>query len=251
MQKKKQVSDFPTNSSNSPAQASCGALPPWVDLLAGTGTWADIILPVLKTQSGENLHRFLAAEPAFYPARDNLFAALRLTPLENVRVVILGQDPYHGVGQAHGLSFSVSDGIKIPPSLRNIYKEISASYGTPAPASGNLTRWAQQGVLLLNTVLSVRPENAASHQGQGWEAVTDAIISSVNDLCDHVVFMLWGSHAQKKKSLLDGKKHLVLEAPHPSPLSAHRGFLGCGHFTQASAYLERMGRAPIDWAQPS
>ena len=247
MQKKKQVSDLPTNSYNSPAQASCGELPAWADLLSGAPSWRDVLLPVLASPQGQNLHRFLSNESAFYPARENLFAALRLTPLENVRVVILGQDPYHGVGQAHGLSFSVPDGVKPPPSLRNIYKEIAASYGTPIPASGNLTRWATQGVLLLNTVLTVRPENAASHQGQGWEAVTDAVIRAVNDHCDHVVFMLWGSHAQKKKALLDSKKHLVLEAPHPSPLSAHRGFLGCGHFTKANAYLECMGLAPIDW----
>lgn len=247
MQKKKQVSDLSANSSNSPTQPSCGALSPWADLLTDTGAWADVLLPVLNSPQGQNLHRFLAAETAFYPARENMFAALRLTPLANVRVVILGQDPYHGVGQAHGLSFSVPDGIKPPPSLRNIYKEIATSYSTPIPSSGNLTRWARQGVLLLNTVLTVRPELAASHQGQGWEAVTDAIIRAVNDRCDHVVFMLWGSHAQKKKVLLDGNKHLVLQAPHPSPLSAHRGFLGCGHFREANAYLERMGLAPIDW----
>lgn len=131
--------------------------------------------------------------------------------------------------------------------MRNIYKEIAASCGGDIPASGDLTRWAKQGVLLLNTVMSVRPEQAASHQGKGWESVTDAIIRAVNDRCNHVVFMLWGSHAQKKKALLDTNKHLVLEAPHPSPLSAHRGFLGCGHFTQANAYLERMGLAPVRW----
>ncbi len=247
MQKKKQVSDFPVNTSDSPAQASCGALPSWADLLAGTGQWRDILLPVLQTPQGQSLHRFLADESAFYPARENLFAALRLTPLEDVRVVILGQDPYHGAGQAHGLSFSVPHGVKIPPSLRNIYKEIAASCGGDIPSSGDLTRWAQQGVLLLNTVLTVRPEQAASHQGKGWESVTDAIIRAVNARRDHVVFMLWGSHAQKKKVLLDTAKHLVLEAPHPSPLSAHRGFLGCGHFTQANAYLERMGSAPVRW----
>lgn len=247
MQKKKQVSDFPVNTSNSPAKASCGELPAWGELLAGTSDWRDVLLPVLDSPQGKILHRFLVNETAFYPARENLFAALRLTPLEDVRVVILGQDPYHGAGQAHGLSFSVPQGVKIPPSLRNIYKEIAASCGGDIPASGDLTRWAQQGVLLLNTVLTVRPETAASHQGKGWKIVTDAIIRAVNDRCDHVVFMLWGSHAQKKKALLDSKKHLVLEAPHPSPLSAHRGFLSCGHFTQTNAYLERMGLAPVRW----
>lgn len=247
MQKKKQVSDFPANSSNPAAQASCEGLPAWADLLADTGHWRDAVLPLLETPQGQSLHRFLASEAAFYPARENLFTALRLTPIEDARVVILGQDPYHGAGQAHGLSFSVPQGVKTPPSLRNIYKEIATSCGGDIPASGDLTRWAEQGVLLLNTVMSVRPEQAASHQGKGWESVTDAIIRTVNDRCDHVVFMLWGSHAQKKKALLDTNKHLVLEAPHPSPLSAHRGFLGCGHFTQANAYLERMGLAPVRW----
>lgn len=221
----------------------------WPDLLAGTGTgWQKALLPALESRSGQDLWQFLETEKHYYPPTADLFAALRLTPLEKVRVVILGQDPYHGQGQAHGLSFSVPDGVKLPPSLRNIYKEIAASTGTPAPASGNLTRWAKQGVLLLNTVLTVRPDAAASHQNKGWEAVTDAAIRAVSDQAEHVVFLLWGSHAQKKKALIDTKKHLVLEAPHPSPLSAHRGFLGCGHFVKANDYLAAKGFAPVDWA---
>lgn len=244
MQKKTQVSNLPANT-------SCAALPDWPALLGDCGAdWRAVLLPVLNTACGQALHRFLADEEArggFYPPRNDLFAAFRLTPLCDVRVVILGQDPYHGAGQAHGLSFSVRDGVKIPPSLRNIYKEIATSTGAAIPSGGNLTSWARQGVLLLNTVLSVRPDAAASHQNQGWEDVTDAAIRAVSDRRAGVVFMLWGSHAQKKKALIDGKKHLILEAPHPSPLSAHRGFLGCGHFTQANAYLERRGLAPVDW----
>ncbi len=195
MQKRTQVSDLFTNTSDFAAQQDCAELPAWSDLLGDCGGWRAALLPVLESQTGQRLHQFLSAETAFYPARENLFAAFRLTPLEKTRVVILGQDPYHGVGQAHGLSFSVPDGVKPPPSLRNIYKEIAASYGSAIPQSGNLTRWAKQGVLLLNTVLSVRPEQAASHQGKGWEDVTDAAIRIINDRCDNVVFMLWGSHA--------------------------------------------------------
>ena len=252
MQKKTQVSDLQTNSSDFPAHSYCAGLPAWRDLLGACGAgWQNALLPVLDARDGKQLHAFLSNEHVaggFYPPLPDLFTALRLTHLEDVRVVILGQDPYHGAGEAHGLAFSVRDGVKIPPSLRNIYKEISATYDTPAPASGNLTRWAQQGVLLLNTVLTVRPDQAASHQGHGWEAVTDAAIRAVNEQRSGVVFMLWGSHAQKKKSLIDSKKHLVLEAPHPSPLSAHRGFMGCGHFAKANAYFESAGVAAIDWA---
>lgn len=226
----------------------CLTLSPWENLIGDCDGWHDILLPVLQSPVGKKLHAFLSAEPTFYPTCENIFAAFRLTPLEDVRVVILGQDPYHGAGQAHGLAFSVPDSIKLPPSLRNIYKEVAASCGDITPTNGNLTRWAKQGVLLLNTVLTVRPEQAASHQGKGWETVTDAAIRAVSDHCDHVVFMLWGSHAQKKKALIDTHKHLVLEAPHPSPLSAHRGFLGCGHFIQANAYLQRLGQDTINWS---
>lgn len=194
------------------------------------------------------LEKFLSAEHAagrvIYPEAQNIYAALNTTPFDKVEVVILGQDPYHGPDQAHGLSFSVRDGVKIPPSLRNIYKEI----GGAMPKTGDLTPWAKQGVLLLNATLTVQAEKAGSHQGRGWEQFTDAIIRALNDRGEHIVFMLWGSYAQKKGAFIDRKKHLVLEAPHPSPLSAHRGFLGCGHFTKANEYLKQHGRKEIDWS---
>lgn len=230
-----------------PADKNTLTLPGWEALLRGVDeAWQNILLPALTTPRGAALWDFLAQEYShggFYPTPENLFNAFRLTPLQNTRVVILGQDPYHGEGQAHGLSFSVPPGIRVPPSLRNIYKEIG---GSP-PASGDLTPWARQGVLLLNTVLTVRPDAAASHQNKGWEDITDTAIRAVSDHTDHVVFMLWGSHAQKKMALIDAEKHLVLTAPHPSPLSAHRGFLGCGHFMQANDYLNAKGRAAVDW----
>ncbi|MDE2337579.1 MAG: uracil-DNA glycosylase, partial [Alphaproteobacteria bacterium] len=160
---------------------------------------------------------------------------------------IIGQDPYHGEGQAHGLCFSVRKGVAIPPSLINIYKEIESEYGVKMPRHGDLTGWAEQGVLLLNATLTVQKALAGSHQRKGWEEFTDAIIRAVNEKREHVVFLLWGSYAQKKGALIDRKKHLVLEAPHPSPLSAHRGFLGCGHFKCANEYLAAHGLAPIDW----
>ncbi len=223
------------------------SLPSWDQLLAGVSAdWQAPLRPLLDSPAGQTLWTFLAEEYAgagFYPSSSHLFTALRLTPLKNVRVVILGQDPYHGEGQAHGLSFSVPAGIRIPPSLRNIYKEIG---GTP-PASGDLTRWAEQGVLLLNTVLTVRPDQAASHQNKGWENITDALIRAVSDQTAQTVFMLWGSHAQKKAIIIDAEKHLVLTASHPSPLSAHRGFLGCGHFNLANDYLVAKGRGVVDW----
>ena len=168
-----------------------------------------------------------------YPPASDVFAALQLTDIDAVKVVILGQDPYHGDGQAHGLCFSVRPGVRVPPSLVNIYKEIEADLGIPRPHHGFLEHWAKQGVLLLNSVLTVERGLAASHQGRGWEKFTDKVIETVNGLDHPVVFMLWGSYAQKKASFVDTSKHLVLKAPHPSPLSAHRGFLGCGHFSKA------------------
>jgi uracil-DNA glycosylase len=182
-----------------------------------------------------------------YPPPKLLFHAFEQCPLPAVRVVILGQDPYHGPGQAHGLSFSVPKGVRIPPSLQNIYKEIAADVGTNAPADGNLERWAQQGVLLLNSTLTVRAGNAASHQKLGWEHFTDAVISTVSEQRSHVVFLLWGSFAGSKRVLIDETKHLVLTAPHPSPLSAHRGFFGCRHFSQTNQYLCDTGQTPIVW----
>lgn len=213
--------------------------------------WQKILQDELGRPYIRKISDFLTAEQkagqVIYPANDDIFNALRTTDFKNVRVVILGQDPYHGPGQAHGLSFSVKKGVKLPPSLRNIYKEIEAEYGGKMPKDGDLTGWAKQGVLLLNATLTVREANAGSHQKKGWEDFTDAVIRAINEKHEHVVFMLWGSHAQKKGDFIDRKKHLVLEAPHPSPLSAHRGFLGCGHFKKANEYLESQGRKTIDW----
>ena len=182
-----------------------------------------------------------------FPEQKNVFRALELSPFSDVRVVILGQDPYHGAGQAHGLSFSVPDGIKIPPSLRNIYKEITNDIGVPTPNSGNLEPWSHQGVLLLNASLTVQNGQPGSHQGWGWEQFTDAIIKTISDEKEHVVFLLWGKYAQAKASLIDEKKHFILTAPHPSPFSAHTGFLGCQHFSKTNAYLEKHGLPKINW----
>jgi len=185
-----------------------------------------------------------------FPAGSEWFRALDLTPLDEVKVVILGQDPYHGPGQAHGLCFSVPDGVRPPPSLVNIYKELEADLGIPRPAHGFLEHWARQGVLLLNSVLTVEMGLAASHRERGWERFTDAVIRAVNAKAEPVVFMLWGSYAQTKAAFVNASRNLVLKAPHPSPLSAHSGFLGCGHFSKANAFLEAHGRGPINWALP-
>lgn len=197
------------------------------------------------------LESFLNDEKAkgkiIYPKQDDIFNALNTTPFDKVRVVILGQDPYHGEGQAHGLSFSVPDGVKPPPSLMNIYKELAKEYNAPIPKTGNLTHWAKQGVLLLNATLTVEHSLAGSHQNKGWEQFTDTIIRIINEQHTHIVFMLWGSYAQKKGAFIDRAKHLILESPHPSPLSAHRGFLGCGHFKATNTYLEKNNLSPISW----
>ncbi|MCA9362459.1 uracil-DNA glycosylase [Candidatus Kaiserbacteria bacterium] len=182
-----------------------------------------------------------------YPAPKNVFSAFTLCPFDQVKVVILGQDPYHGPSQAHGLSFSVPDGVRTPPSLQNIYKEIKADLGIEVPASGNLERWAKQGVLLLNATLTVEAGNAGSHQGLGWELFTDAVIKTISDQKECVVFLLWGSYARSKAALIDTSRHLILEAPHPSPLSAHRGFLGCKHFSKTNTYLKNHQLSPIEW----
>ena len=183
-----------------------------------------------------------------YPPGKEVFAAFDHCGLDEVRVVIIGQDPYHGPGQANGLCFSVADGVKIPSSLRNIFKEIHEDLGLPIPSSGNLERWAKQGVLLLNAMLTVRASEASSHRGQGWEQFTDAVVEAVNREREGVVFLLWGSYAQKKGQRVDRDKHFVLSSPHPSGLSAHRGFFGNRHFSQANAYLEDRGQTPIDWS---
>lgn len=194
---------------------------------------------------------YLLNDPPIYPPQPLLFNALALTPPEQVRMVIIGQDPYHGEGQAMGLSFSVPDSVRIPPSLQNIYKEIASDLEQdPSDTrfqSGDLTRWAIQGVLLLNATLTVEAGNAGSHQGRGWEQFTDAVIKNVSNEREHVVFMLWGKFAQAKSSLIDESKHLILTAPHPSPLSAHRGFLGCQHFSQTNQYLKDHNLPEIKW----
>ena len=183
-----------------------------------------------------------------YPPADDIFNALHLTPLKDVKVLILGQDPYHNVNQAHGLSFSVlPTQPEIPPSLQNIYKELHDDVGCPIPRSGNLTRWAKQGVLLLNTALTVRAHMANSHKNCGWTWFTDAVISLISEKREHVVFILWGGNARSKKPLIDPQKHLILECAHPSPLSAYNGFFGCRHFSKTNEYLTSHGIAPIDW----
>ena len=200
------------------------------------------------------LREFLAAEKAakkvIYPHSSQWFRAFELTPLDAVKVVVLGQDPYHGPNQAHGLCFSVREGIRVPPSLANIYKELAADVGFLPVSHGNLEHWARQGVLLLNTSLTVEQGNAGSHRGQGWETFTDRAIAAVSEYAKPSVFLLWGSPARKKKSLVDTSRHLVLESPHPSPLSAHRGFFGNHHFSRANAYLIEHDRTPIEWQLP-
>ena len=182
-----------------------------------------------------------------FPASDDIFNAFNLTPLSKVKVVILGQDPYHGDGQAHGLSFSVRPNVAIPPSLLNIYQELESDCGCYIPNNGYLEKWAKQGVLLLNTVLTVQAHKAFSHRGIGWEEFTDAAIRAVNEQDRPIVYLLWGKPAQSKKSMLNNPKHLILEAPHPSPLSAYRGFFGCHHFSKANEFLTEHGETPIDW----
>ena len=218
-------------------------------------SWKSRLLQDFSEPYMKDLRTFLLqrkqAGAVVYPPGPEIFNALNSTPFDQVRVVMLGQDPYHGPGQAHGLCFSVPDGVQTPPSLVNIYKEIASDLGAPVPASGNLEHWAKQGVLLLNSVLTVERGQAGAHQGRGWERFTDRVVQELNEGGEGVVFMLWGSYAQRKGAMIDDRRHCVLKAPHPSPLSAHRGFFGCGHFTRANAYLEARGAAPIDWRLPA
>jgi uracil-DNA glycosylase len=198
----------------------------------------------------ESLVEFVKKEYAskrIFPPGNLIFNAFDQCPVDDVKVVILGQDPYHGPGQAHGLCFSVNDGVDFPPSLVNIFKEIERDLGIPAPPTGNLTRWAKQGVLLLNATLTVEAHIAGSHQGKGWEIFTDAVIRHLAESKEKIVFMLWGSYAQKKGEFINADKHLVLKSVHPSPLSAYRGFIGCGHFSAANEYLKQNGRKEIKW----
>jgi uracil-DNA glycosylase len=214
-------------------------------------TWHAALSGEFSSSYMAALRAFLIAEKArgktVFPKGSEYFRALDLTPLGAVRVVILGQDPYHGDGQAHGLCFSVQKEVRVPPSLVNIYKELERDLGMTPPRHGFLEPWARQGVLLLNSVLTVERGLAASHQGKGWERFTDAVIRAVNAQDTPVVFMLWGSYAQKKAAFVDAGRHLVLKAPHPSPLSAHQGFIGCGHFSKANSFLRERGMMEIDW----
>ncbi len=213
-------------------------------------SWKNALLSEFNSSYFAQLKEFLLSERklhTIYPPASTIFEAFNKTPLHKVKVVILGQDPYHGPGQAHGLSFSVPQGLPLPPSLQNIFKEISDDIGLAMPKNGNLESWAAQGVLLLNATLTVRAHQAGSHQKQGWERFTNAAIKAVSENNKGVIFLLWGSYAQAKAELIDQSKHHVLKAPHPSPLSAYRGFFGCRHFSQTNALLINQGLEPINW----
>jgi uracil-DNA glycosylase len=212
--------------------------------------WAEVLRETLESPSFAKLERFVEEERrqfTIYPSEADLFSALRLTPYESVRVLVLGQDPYHGPGQAHGLAFSVQPGVPAPPSLVNIFKELRSDLGLPPPSSGSLVPWAQQGVLLLNAVLTVRASQPNSHAGQGWEALTDAVIRAVSARRQPVVFLLWGNYARKKKKLIDAARHEIIESAHPSPLSATSGFFGSRPFSRVNEALRGHGQRPIDW----
>lgn len=213
-------------------------------------SWQQRLQPEFDKPYFEQLTSFVRHEYAtqtVYPPGSQIFAAFDACPFDRVKVVILGQDPYHEPNQAHGLCFSVNDHVPFPPSLQNIFKEIESDLGIPIPQSGNLTRWARQGVLLLNATLTVEAHRAASHQGKGWETFTDAVIHKLAEEREHLVFILWGAYAQRKGEFIDRSRHLVLQSPHPSPLSAHRGFFGNHHFSQANQYLVAHGIEPIQW----
>lgn len=222
-----------------------------IDLHPG---WLKHLIGEFEQPYMKQLKAFLLAEKqqgkVIYPPSKNIFNAFNSTPLDQVKVVILGQDPYHGPNQAHGLCFSVQPGVPAPPSLQNMFKELNRDLGIPIPPHGCLQSWADQGVLLLNATLTVEQGRAGSHQGKGWEIFTDKAIQLVNEQCQGVVFLLWGSYAQKKSAFIDSRTHLILKAPHPSPLSAHRGFIGCGHFSKTNQYLQQLKKSPIDWRLP-
>ncbi|MCY4643281.1 MAG: uracil-DNA glycosylase [Bacteriovoracales bacterium] len=215
-------------------------------------SWPDSLREELKVSYMIELKKFLTRElergKTIYPYGPDIFKALSVTPFSDLKVVIIGQDPYHGSGQAHGLSFSVRPGVPPPPSLINIFKEQQTDLGLPLPSHGHLLSWARQGVLLLNNVLTVEAKTPGSHRGKGWEKFTDKVVALINELKENVIFLLWGSQAQSKGSVVDPLRHHILKAPHPSPLSAHRGFFGCRHFSKANQILSASGRTPIDWA---
>lgn len=212
--------------------------------------WKEILAPEFEKPYFEQLTGFVRAEYAsrrIFPQGRNIFRAFDKCPFDRLKVVIIGQDPYHGEGQANGLCFSVNDGVQFPPSLQNIFQEVHDDVGAPIPESGNLDRWAEQGVLLLNAVLTVRAHEAASHAGRGWETFTDAVVRAIAERKSGIVYMLWGNYAQRKGAIADPSRNLILKAVHPSPLSAYRGFLGSHHFSQANEYLIKTGREPICW----
>lgn len=224
---------------------------PWLTQPDLPSDWMTQLAPEFEQPYWHKLQAFLQQQAqggaTLFPPSQQVFRALQLTAFEGVKVVILGQDPYHGPQQAQGLSFAVAKGLRLPPSLLNIYKELEQDLGIPRASHGDLTPWAEQGVLLLNAVLTVAQGQAGAHQGQGWEEFTDAIIDRLNQHRENLVFMLWGSYAQKKGRIIDRNRHCVLEAPHPSPLSAHRGWFGCGHFSKANVYLRGTAQTPIQW----
>ena len=216
-----------------------------------TKEWDEFLKEEFESEKYLKLREFLKEEystKTIYPSMYDIFNSMKITSLDNLKVVLLGQDPYHNEGQAMGLSFSVPDGVDIPPSLVNIYKEIKSELNILPKTTGNLTGWAKQGVLLLNAVLTVRAHQANSHKGKGWEFFTDSIIKKISNEKEHVVFLLWGGNARSKKPLIDPNKHLILECAHPSPLSAYNGFFGCGHFIKTNEYLTKWGIEPIDWS---
>ncbi len=213
--------------------------------------WKNILMEDFNNESFIQLRSFLLEEKkqfTIYPPGKSIFSAFNQTPFNNVKVVIIGQDPYHGAGQAHGLCFSVPEGIRQPPSLKNIFKEIHNDLGIHLPKTGNLEKWAQQGVLLLNATLTVRASQAGSHQSKGWETFTDVVIKKISDQKENIVFLLWGNYAQAKQELIDISKHYILKAAHPSPFSAYRGFFGCRHFSKANHILKELGKEEIDWS---
>ncbi len=219
--------------------------------MAVAQTWADVLSDYKHSQAFADTLAFVENERMkgreIFPRNRDIFNAFKLCSFEELKVVILGQDPYHNINQAHGLAFSVQEGIQLPPSLMNIYKELSSDLGIPYASSGDLSAWAKQGVFLLNTVLTVEAHKAHSHANRGWESFTDHVISQISQYKEHVVFLLWGTPAQRKTALIDHAKHCILKAPHPSPLSAHRGFLGCKHFSKANNYLKQNGVKEINW----
>jgi uracil-DNA glycosylase len=220
------------------------------EIMVDLGDWNEILSPLFSNERYLKIRQFLIEEyknHVIYPDMYDLYNCFKLTPFSNVKAVILGQDPYHNVGQAHGLCFSVQDGVKNPPSLENIFKELKEDLGFEKPKTGNLTKWAKEGVLLLNTSLSVREHQANSHSKCGWAWFTDSVIKLISEHKENVVFILWGGNARSKKALIDQTKHCILECAHPSPLSAYNGFFGCKHFSRTNEYLQSKGISPIDW----